>query len=118
MLPESQKASLILFPNRFQITGPIELISLTMSLVKSKSYTDEELKYQVELLWSNWYVLCAVTDQQVTLNKLRYWDINLQEAYVTPDVVPNKYWHLTHDPRPELRDYWAKHRPERMVPSC
>lgn len=117
MLPESQKATLILFPNKFQITGPIELISLTMSIVKSTS-DNEELKHQMEAFWSNWYVLCAVTGKQILLNTLRYWDIDLQECYGTPDVVPNRYRHLPHDPRIELRDYWAKRRPERIASSC
>lgn len=30
------------------------------------------------------YVLCAVTGQRVPLEQLRYWSVELQEAYASP----------------------------------
>jgi hypothetical protein len=112
-LPKTQQAVLILFPSRFQIAGPGELIALTQAIVRSTS-SEEEIKYQVEAAWSNWYVLCAVTGEQITIDRLKYWDVILQECYKSPDVVPNRYHHLPHDPRPELRGYWVKRCPERI----
>ncbi len=32
------------------------------------------------------FVLCAVTAQQIPLEELRYWDVDLQEAYSTPQA--------------------------------
>ena len=109
-----QKATVILFPSRFQISGPFELIVLTQTIVRSTS-DEEDIKYQVEQAWTNWYVPCAVTDKPITLDQLKYWDVDLQECYSSPDLVPNRFWHLPHDPRPELREYWAKRSPERIA---
>jgi hypothetical protein len=32
------------------------------------------------------YVTCAVTGQRIPLEELRYWDVDLQEAYVSPQA--------------------------------
>lgn len=33
------------------------------------------------------YVVCAVTGTQIPLDALRYWSVDLQEAYASPDVA-------------------------------
>ena len=33
------------------------------------------------------FVLCAVTGQKILLDDLRYWDVDLQEAYASPEAV-------------------------------
>ena len=33
------------------------------------------------------FVLCAVTGIQIPLEALRYWSVDLQEAYATPQVA-------------------------------
>jgi hypothetical protein len=33
------------------------------------------------------FVLCAVTGVNIPLEALRYWSVDLQEAYATPDVA-------------------------------
>lgn len=32
------------------------------------------------------YVICAVTGARVKLDELRYWSVDLQEAYATPEA--------------------------------
>jgi len=32
------------------------------------------------------YVLCAVSGKQIPLEDLRYWSVDLQEAYATPEI--------------------------------
>lgn len=32
------------------------------------------------------HVLCAVTGKQIPLDELRYWDVDLQEAYASPQA--------------------------------
>ena len=32
------------------------------------------------------YVICAVTGAHIPLDELRYWKVDLQEAYATPEV--------------------------------
>ena len=33
------------------------------------------------------YVVCAVTGTNIPLDALRYWSVDLQEAYASPDVA-------------------------------
>lgn len=33
------------------------------------------------------FVRCAVTDEPIALDNLRYWSAELQEAYITPEAV-------------------------------
>lgn len=37
------------------------------------------------------YVRCAVTGVQIPLTELRYWSVELQEAYSTPEVSLERY---------------------------
>ena len=32
------------------------------------------------------YVVCAVSGKRISLEDLRYWNVDLQEAYATPDI--------------------------------
>jgi hypothetical protein len=32
------------------------------------------------------YVICAVTGAQIDLDDLRYWSVDLQEAYASPEI--------------------------------
>lgn len=44
------------------------------------------------------YVLCAVTGVHIPLDELKYWSVDLQEAYATPDAVLER--HFPNAPRP------------------
>ena len=37
------------------------------------------------------YVVCAVSKKQIPLDKLNYWNVNLQEAYYSPIEAKIKY---------------------------
>jgi len=37
------------------------------------------------------YVICAVTGAQIPLDELRYWNVDLQEAYVNADAANQRY---------------------------
>ncbi|KWT69328.1 DUF2093 domain-containing protein [Hyphomicrobium sulfonivorans] len=37
------------------------------------------------------YVRCAVTGEQIMLPDLRYWSVELQEAYSSPDASMKRY---------------------------
>ncbi len=37
------------------------------------------------------YVRCAVTGQAIPLEELKYWSVDLQEAYVSPDAVLQRH---------------------------
>ena len=36
------------------------------------------------------YVLCAVTAEQVPLEELRYWSVDLQEAYASAEIATRR----------------------------
>ena len=40
------------------------------------------------------YVLCAISGKQIMLNKLSYWNVDLQEAYFSPKEVNERYQSL------------------------
>ena len=37
------------------------------------------------------YVVCAVSGKEIALNKLNYWNVELQEAYYSPLEVKERY---------------------------
>ena len=45
------------------------------------------------------YVRCAVTGQAIPLEELKYWSVDLQEAYASPDAVLER--HRAHYARPK-----------------
>ena len=36
------------------------------------------------------YVTCAVTGEPIALDELRYWSVDLQEAYFSPEVATRR----------------------------
>ena len=43
-----------------------------------------------EVLVPGAYVICAVTGTQIPLEALRYWSVDLQEAYATPTIATQR----------------------------
>ena len=43
------------------------------------------------------FVRCAVTGQTIALTELRYWSVELQEAYATAEISFNRYQSLRRD---------------------
>ena len=37
------------------------------------------------------HVVCAVTGSRIPLHELKYWSVDLQEAYATPEAVLQRY---------------------------
>lgn len=37
------------------------------------------------------FVRCAVTDAAIPLEELKYWSVDLQEAYASPDAVMQRH---------------------------
>lgn len=51
---------------------------------------EAKLRYldgEYEVVSPGGYVVCAVTGTQIPLDALRYWSVDLQEAYASPDVA-------------------------------
>ena len=47
-----------------------------------------------EILEDGDYVLCAVSNKEILLKDLNYWNVDLQEAYYSPIEVDKKYQKL------------------------
>jgi len=50
---------------------------------------EAKLRYldgEYEILVPGGHVICAVTGRQIPLDALRYWSVDLQEAYANPDI--------------------------------
>ena len=43
-----------------------------------------------EVLQPGAYVVCAMTGAHVPLDALRYWSVDLQEAYASPDIATRR----------------------------
>tara|TARA_B100000029_G_scaffold504279_1_gene582825 strand:- start:300 stop:500 length:201 start_codon:yes stop_codon:yes gene_type:complete len=44
-----------------------------------------------EIVENGDYVLCAVSGKNIPLNKLTYWNVELQEAYYSPKEVKARF---------------------------
>lgn len=45
------------------------------------------------------FVLCAVSETRIPIEALRYWSVDLQEAYATPDIALKRFQELGLTPR-------------------
>lgn len=43
-----------------------------------------------EVLLPGTYVVCAVSGSHIPLDALRYWSVDLQEAYATPEIATRR----------------------------
>ena len=44
-----------------------------------------------EIIEEGDYVICAISGKEIPLNKLSYWNVNLQEAYFSPKEANERY---------------------------
>ena len=47
-----------------------------------------------EVLEKGDYVICAISGKKISLNKLTYWNVDLQEAYFSPKEVQIRFEEL------------------------
>ncbi|QRG04515.1 DUF2093 domain-containing protein [Xanthobacter dioxanivorans] len=56
----------------------------------SEPHGEAEVRYldgEFRILRPGSFVRCAVTGQTIPLDELRYWSVDLQEAYLDPEAV-------------------------------
>jgi hypothetical protein len=56
-----------------------------------KQATLQYLDGEYRVLTQGTYVVCAVTGVQIPLEDLRYWNVDLQEAYANADAANKRY---------------------------
>ena len=49
------------------------------------------LPNRFEIIESGDYVICAVSGKKIPINKLLYWNVDLQEAYYSPREVKIRF---------------------------
>lgn len=58
--------------------------------VMERENGEAKLRYldgEYDVLVPGGYVVCAVTGTHIPLDALRYWSVDLQEAYASPDIA-------------------------------
>jgi hypothetical protein len=51
----------------------------------------EYLDGDIRIVKPGQYVVCAVTGLHIPLDALRYWSVDLQEAYATPEAALKRF---------------------------
>lgn len=59
----------------------------------------EYLDGEYRIVKAGSYVLCAVSGAQIPLEALRYWSVDLQEAYATPAIALRRFRETGRTPR-------------------
>ena len=54
---------------------------------------------EYEIVTQGGYVVCAVTGAHIPLDALRYWSVDLQEAYVSPQIALKRFQERGFTPR-------------------
>jgi hypothetical protein len=81
------------------VGGDERLIGTEVSLLnrtdrRSPGPGEAEVKYldgDFRVVRSGAFVRCAVTGAAIPLEELRYWSVDLQEAYASPEAVLQRY---------------------------
>ena len=67
--------------NRFERRGPIQGEAVV-------EYLDGDFR----VVKPGAFVRCAVTKQPIPLEELKYWSVDLQEPYLSPDIVLQRHF--------------------------
>jgi hypothetical protein len=85
---KTKLAHIQLFPNRFLIEGPIELVLATEMITTNMADQDsDEIKNAMMEMWTGWHVFCSLTGEPILLCDLKYWDVEKNLKYARPDLI-------------------------------
>ena len=59
--------------------------------MKNKLARIKYLPNNFEILEDGDHVICAISGKKIFLDKLNYWNVDLQEAYFSPKEVNERY---------------------------
>ena len=82
-------------PFESQQTGRVEARVLNRSDRPSPMTGEAEVKYldgDFRVVRPGAFVRCAVTGLPIPLEELKYWSVDLQEAYVNPEAVLQRHF--------------------------
>lgn len=91
---QPQKANVVYRSPQLEIVGPWTLIEeLAFTQTQAKGLPPHEQETILNRVMQNYYVLCSVTDQQIPLSELKYWNVERQIAYASAQNVPLSHFY-------------------------
>lgn len=87
-----KRAEVVLKNGQPQIVGPSQLISL-INLIQ-RTGNPEMIKQQMNKLLGEWGIPCSITCEMIALTKIRYWNMERNEAYRDADVMFKRHLEL------------------------
>jgi hypothetical protein len=86
-LPPSQKAQVEYLRGRLSIRGPSTLIDALYMVEQSYPSTVQEYQDRKAAVMHDFYVDCSVSEEQIRLDDLHYWNVERQIAYAHPQLI-------------------------------
>ena len=66
--------------------------TLSSSSAASDVYKRQRLHHgQFQIIKSGDYVECSITKEKISLDNLKYWNVDFQEIYANPEVALRRY---------------------------
>jgi hypothetical protein len=78
-------------PNRRKLIGDFTVLNK----FGSSGHGEAQVQYldgDFRVISPGTYVRCAVTDARIPLDELKYWSVDLQEAYAIPSAVLQRHF--------------------------
>jgi hypothetical protein len=78
-----------------RIAGPYSELSTVLNKFGSSGHGEAQVQYldgDFRVISPGTYVRCAVTDARIPLDELKYWSVDLQEAYALPNAVLQRHF--------------------------
>ena len=81
--------------NAFEFTVSELSQSLKRTVEDTSGHGEAQVQYldgDFRVISPGTFVRCAVTDTRIPLDELKYWSVDLQEAYSVPTAVLQRYF--------------------------
>ena len=78
-----------------RIAGPYSEHSTVLNKFGASGHGEAQVQYldgDFRVVSPGTYVRCAVTDARIPLDELKYWSVDLQEAYALPNAVLQRHF--------------------------
>jgi hypothetical protein len=75
--------------------GPAKRSSIVLNKFGPSGHGEAQVQYldgDFRVISPGTYVRCAITDTRIPLDELKYWSVDLQEAYALPSAVLQRHF--------------------------
>jgi hypothetical protein len=84
------QATITLEHNQFQVIGPPELV-LWINVIRKAAVSGEAKHAAYMKKLEGYFVHCAVSDEEIPLANLKYWNVDRQEPYKNAAAALSRY---------------------------